>query len=281
MKTKIKNRIFVLAVGLVLFAAAQLAGVWAAQKLSLSEKIGSVPSVGDMSFSDLIVLILVAAVFIWFGIRFRNYGGWMFRIVMTIAVISGLYAVAQLFLPVLPAFILSLVLAAVYWILRNVFAHDLIMLFVFIGIGASLSLSFTPLLAAAVLLVFSIYDIISVYGTKHMVAMADAMIESRAIFGFVIPFKLVGFKDNINKVYSGGEHMMLGSGDVLLPILLSGSLIRVSLSSAVIVALASVGGFILMHLLFLTQEKRKPMAALPPIAAAAIIGYLAASILNF
>ena len=68
--------------------------------------------------------------------------------------------------------------------------------------------------------------------------------------------------------------MILGSGDIGLPVVLASSVAGYSLDDAIIVAIFSLAGLFLTHLIFVNQRERKPMAALPPIATMSIIGYL-------
>ena len=104
--------------------------------------------------------------------------------------------------------------------------------------------------------------------------MAEGMIASRAIFGFIIPAKLSGFKEKLSVVRPGENFMILGSGDIVLPLILTASLARSSFWQAMAVAVFSVFGLLLTHLIFVNQKERRPMAALPPIAALSIVGYL-------
>ena len=142
------------------------------------------------------------------------------------------------------------------------------------GIGALFGLTVTPLFAVILLAVLSIYDIIAVYKTKHMISMAKAMIESKAIFGFVIPSKLKLVTERLNNVTPGDNFMILGSGDIVMPLILTSSVAKTSLAGSVIVLIFSLAGLFLTHLIFTNQNKKRPMAALPPIAALSIIGYL-------
>ncbi len=74
--------------------------------------------------------------------------------------------------------------------------------------------------------------------------------------------------------------MMLGSGDIGLPLVLATSAVSTSIGAAVMVAGASLIGISTMHWLFVHQERPAPMAALPPIAVSAILGYLLAILLG-
>ena len=135
------------------------------------------------------------------------------------------------------------------------------------------------MVAVWVLAVLSVYDIIAVYFTKHMVKMAEGMIASKAIFGFIIPLQSSGFKEKISAVQPGENFMVLGSGDIVLPLILTVSVARVSFLQAIFVAVFSVFGLLATHLIFVNQKERRPMAALPPIAALSIIGYLVSSLI--
>ena len=73
--------------------------------------------------------------------------------------------------------------------------------------------------------------------------------------------------------------MILGSGDIALPLILIISVARASFWQAIVVAGFSLLGLLVTHLIFVNQKVRRPMAALPPIAALSIIGYLLASLI--
>ena len=73
--------------------------------------------------------------------------------------------------------------------------------------------------------------------------------------------------------------MILGSGDIGLPVVLASSVARYSLNAAIIVAVFSLAGLFFTHLIFVNQRERKPMAALPPIATMSIVGYLVANLI--
>lgn len=171
----------------------------------------------------------------------------------------------------------AVAMLALFWSWQRVFLQNLLMILTLAGLGAILGLALTPISAVVILAALSFYDIIAVYKTGHMIRLAEAMLKSRAIFGFVIPNTALGFASNMKNVTPGEGFMILGSGDVALPLVLAASLVRVSLTQAIVVAVFSLLGLMLTHLIFTNQTTRRPMAALPPIAALSIIGYLAVS----
>ena len=141
------------------------------------------------------------------------------------------------------------------------------------GAASFFGLEFTPSVVVALLLIFSVYDFIAVYKTKHMVLMAKDMIEKKVILGFIIPKEIKYFKDNFKKIRPGGNFMILGGGDIIFPNLLVVSLIPQSSLKAVVVLIFSLFGLFFSYWLFATQKEKKPIPALPPIALFSIVGY--------
>ena len=113
-----------------------------------------------------------------------------------------------------------------------------------------------------------------------MVKMAEGMIKTKNIFGLIIPEKSGDFISPIDKAQPGQGFMILGSGDIIMPLILSSSVIISSFLSSLIIIGFSVAGMFLTHILFVNQNVRRPMAALPPIAAMSILGYLLTVFLN-
>ncbi len=264
------------------FAFTQLLGVWAAHKLLAFRSVLGIPeeplAVSSSYFTSatiisLLIWIAITILFMVLAIKLKKTGAWLYRIVLSVVIISGVQAVLFPISPVL-ALYGALIALGLFWIAHNVALHNIIMVLTLAGIGALFGLSISPITAVLVLVVFSFYDIIAVYKTRHMVAMAKTMIQSHAIFGFVIPESLKFLKADLDTIKPGEHFMILGSGDVIFPLLLAASLVPISLAHAYVVTIFSVFGLLLMHLIFQNQSEREPMAALPPLAMMSIIGYV-------
>lgn len=274
------------------FVLTQVLGIYAALKF-LPELSDVKPAeFGDFSIVDLLVFVGLIIGLIILVKRFKPAVSIFFRIFLALIIFSGAQAILSVWLGDGGSIAAALVLVLIFWFRNNVFWHDLIMILTFAGLGAVIGLSFLPNTIVWLLVALSFYDIIAVYKTRHMVALAEGMIRSRAIFGFVIPTTPLGLGERMvhvapgspsttfdaSKVVLDKQFMILGSGDVILPLLLSASLVRSSLPAAVVVAAFSVAGLFLMHLIFTNQKTRRPMAALPPIALMTIVGYLVANL---
>ena len=262
---------------LLFFAATQALGIFVAQKISLNPQAGSIKpeQIANYTLVDLITIILAATIFILIVIKFRRTGAWIFRVVASILILGGFQTVGELFLPSIWAFLIAAIAVILFHFFNNLIIQNIVMIISLAGLGALLGLSLTPLSVVVTLAVLSFYDIWAVYKTKHMVAMAETMINARAISGFVLPdADDKNFLSKTDQFKPGSGFMLLGSGDIVLPILFSASLVSFSIYQATLVAIFSCVGLFLMYWILVSQKNFHPMAALPPIAALSIIGYL-------
>ena len=209
------------------------------------------------------------------------HGGLFLRIFFLAALFSGTFITLSIFLSDALSFIFSSLLVTFYVFYPYVWLHNLILILTLPGIAAILGSSLNPKTAVFLLIFMSIYDYVAVYRTKHMVKMAKAMISGRAIFAMIYPQHLKGFWSSIKEARPGEGFMMLGTGDFVFPILMATSAYAVSAAAAWIVFISSLFGLLLMHLIFSLQKVRRPMPALPPLAAFAILGFFIAIALKF
>ena len=257
----------------ILFGSALLLGIFSANNLFKSGVVMAEPA--KFELKDLFVFIIL--VLILFLLRKKQLViGSVFRIFLIFIIIAGSQIVFGSFMPAPQYVFLSLALLLGYLFYRNVLVHNIAIIIGIAGITSMIGLGITPKFGVFLLVLLSFYDIIAVYKTKHMIKMAKSMMQSGAIFGFVVPSSYKGFVSRKEHAQAkiGSDFMILGSGDIGLPLIMACSLVPVSLSGAIITALFSLIGLLFTHLIFVNQKERKPMAALPPIATMTIIGYL-------
>ena len=209
------------------------------------------------------------------------HGGFFLRIFFLLALFSGTLITLGIFLSNIWSLIFSLLLVVAYSFYPYVWFHNLVLILTLPGIAAVLGASITPYAAVILLIFMSVYDYIAVYKTKHMIKMAKAMITGRAIFAMIYPEHWHGFKAHLNKAHPGEGFMMLGTGDFVFPIIMATSAYSISAAAAWTVLIVSLLGLLLMHLIFSLQKVRRPMPALPPLAAFSIIGFFAAMFFKF
>ena len=165
------------------------------------------------------------------------------------------------------------------------------------GTTAIFGISLSPSVVLIVLVLFAIYDYISVHKTKHMVALADNVMDQRLPVLLVIPKSLpYSFlkQERLKKQLedkSEREAMFMGLGDIVFPgMLVVSSLVflppgvhtAVGLDGNLLVALSVlVGCFCGFIVLMRTVLKGDPQPGLPLLNGGAIIAYLISAFLVF
>lgn len=164
-----------------------------------------------------------------------------------------------------------------------------------IGIIGIFGISLGILPVFVLLIVLAVYDAVSVYGTKHMVALADGVTKMRLPILLVIPkkrgYSYLAQKPLKEQLEEGGEReaMFMGLGDVIIPgilitsafYFLSGEIVG-GIGANLAVALGTlVGSVIGFALLMRYVLKGNPQAGLPLLNGGAIAGYIATYLLVF
>lgn len=173
------------------------------------------------------------------------------------------------------AFLVIAVLIFIWFKKPNVLLQNVLMVLGMAGAGSYLGVRLVPETVVLMLIVFSVYDYIAVYKTKHMVKMAKQMMEQGAILGLILPQNISDFVAPLKQVQPGGKRFfILGGGDIVFPLIFSVSLLSKGLTQAIIVAVFSLIGLFANIYFFDKQKARKPIPALPLIALFSIIGFL-------
>lgn len=254
-----------------------LAAVWRhINDLSLSGAVGPL----ELNIQNAIIFFVVFVTFTFVMVRFVRVAHVSLSLFLGLALVAGGQFVFSSWLPTPWDIVAAVGLAVFVWRVPRVIIHDIAIMVGIGGIAGVLGLAITPLVACALLALLSIYDIVSVYRTRHMVTLANHMLESGAVFGFLVPANVTGFFSRRDDALQARSVMMLGSGDIGLPLVLAASAASQSLVAAACIVAGSLIGISAMHWLFSHQRQSAPMAALPPIAVSAILGYAVAILLG-
>jgi len=162
---------------------------------------------------------------------------------------------------------------------------------IIVGIGAIgiFGISLSIFLVIILLIGLSIYDAISVYKTKHMIDLADAVMDLRLPVMLVVPkvrtYSLLKETKGIKEKLEGDEEreaFFLGLGDIVMPGILVVSALQNIAEAGFIVALSvMIGTLIGFVILMSVVIKGKPQAGLPYLCSGAILGYVLSSYLLF
>jgi len=256
-----------LTVALGIINALKLEEILKIQKISL-------PRISFLEFFLYFSIATLLLLFILYSPKINKKKKIILRIIFLAAVFSSGFTSLSLWVGDVTSLIVMVILI-VFWLRKpTVFIHNLLVILGIAGIGSLLGVRFEPLTLALLLICFSIYDFIAVYKTKHMVKMAQEMVETGTILALIIPPDILGFRENLNEVKPGGRFFILGGGDIAFPLLLVTSLISQGILDSVVVAIFALFGLLVSFSLFLSQKQRQPIPALPPIALFSIIGFI-------
>jgi presenilin-like A22 family membrane protease len=152
------------------------------------------------------------------------------------------------------------------------------------GVAAIFGSSLEYYLVIVLLVLLAVYDAISVYKTKHMITLAEGVIDLKTPILFVIPKRrdYSFIRDGVGKLDDGGERaaFIIGMGDLIMPSMLVVSanvflqgwrlfgIINLPALGAIIGSLAGLA--VLLHFV----SSGKPQAGLPPLNGGTILGFL-------
>ncbi|MEY4744947.1 MAG: hypothetical protein RL272_892 [Candidatus Parcubacteria bacterium] len=230
------------------------------------------PSDGAIVWTFLAAFASVTVILLLLLRTFK--GSRLFEIVFLLAVLTGIGSLVYAYLGAPGAVLLTALAVLMYYGSRSVLVFDVLLVLGSAGIAENLGASMGPIGVAVILAILAAYDIVAVYVTKHMVAMAESLLRRRVFFAMILPERPGGFLLPVTEAVPGAGFVFLGTGDVILPALLVVSVARLSVAAAVTVSAGALIGAAALHLLFLTQKVRRPMPALPPIAAGALLGFV-------
>jgi presenilin-like A22 family membrane protease len=204
-------------------------------------------------------------------------------------------AIFAIFMNESASIILSLVLSVALTILLYRFPEwyviDIIGILIGAGVAAIIGISFGVMPTLVLLILLAVYDAISVYQTKHMLVLAEGVMDMKVPILFVIPNHLnFSFREYKYDKDAKREAFFMGLGDAVMPTILVVSAnvfitqadyinmlifelpgIGIINSPALGAAVGTIVGFVALMVLV---AKGKPQAGLPFLNTGAILGYV-------
>ncbi len=152
------------------------------------------------------------------------------------------------------------------------------------GVASIFGVSLGTVPVILLLVILAVYDAISVYKTKHMITLAEGVIDLKTPILFVIPKKrsYSFIKEGIGKIGEGEERsaFIIGMGDLIIPSMLvvSANIFTGGIKYFGFFNLPAIGAMIgsiagLVVLLHFVMSGR-PQAGLPPLNGGTILGFI-------
>lgn len=257
----------------ILFLATQFLGLFAGFRLHSIEEIRKAIEAQPISIGKFLISFFIGTAILFLLLKLVKkrliFQGFFYFVLF-----FGCLVFFDTFLPFFLTVLISAVIVAFRFYFPSVITQNLVIIFSIAGISAYLGLGLSVFQVIILLLILSIYDIIAVYKTRHMIEMFKTLAESGAVFSLIIPDRWANFLAGIKKVTPGSHFLFLGTGDLAFPIVFSISALKAGLLSSIFIIFGAFLGLGLINLFFYISKKRMPVAALPPIALGAIVGYL-------
>ena len=218
---------------------------------------------------------------------------WFIQLVILLAVAFTLYYVLYALLAITPvsdftnnaiSTLLAISMTVVLYKFPEWYVIDILGLMIAAGCAAIFGISLAIVPTIVLLVLLAVYDAISVYKTKHMIALAEGVMDLKLPILFIIP-KHLGYSFRTEKFDKEGEReaFFMGLGDTVMPTILvvSAYMFIEQIGIVHYPALgAMIGTIIGFFALMILVMKGKPQAGLPFLNSGAILGYVAGCLLS-
>ncbi len=202
--------------------------------------------------------------------------------------LTFVYTFSALALPIVPdagailAFICAGAATSLLYLYPEWYVIDILGVLIAAGVSSLFGISLTILPAIILLILLALYDAVSVYRTKHMITLAEGVIDLKLPIMVVVPRRRgYSFIRDGFSLKEGEERsaFIMGLGDLIIPTILVvsaqtclGPAPYFPVSIPVLGAMAgSVAGLaVVLHF----AGQGKPQAGLPPLNGGAIAGFL-------
>ena len=244
-------------------------------------------SVGNVIFFLFLMLVFTAILLLLIRKKARFVISAIIALSLAAVIYYVAFALLYPFIPEIAAHLLAVALGLGGILLLKFypewFVIDAVGLITAAGCAAIFGISLSPLPVILLLILLIVYDYISVHKTKHMLTLADGVMQQNMPIMFLVPKKLhYSFRRNGLSIQSRKEERsayMLGLGDVIFPgVLIVSAQVYAGGFAVLGITLPALGallGAVLgMVLLALPMRSGKPQPGLPLINGCATLGFI-------
>ena len=186
------------------------------------------------------------------------------------------------------AIVVAIILIYILYKYPEWYVIDICGIIVGAGAIAIFGISLGVLLVIIFLIALAIYDAISVYKTKHMIDLADTVMDLKLPVLLVIPkirhYSLIKETKSLKEKLKDDEErdaFFMGLGDIVMPGILVTAVYN-NINGGLPIALSIIVGTLVGFAFLMTfVMKGKPQAGLPLLCGGAIAGYLISSLVLF
>ena len=234
------------------------------------------------SYIWIIAAIIIGTLLMLLLIKFKKMSIW--KLWFFLAVFFTLAIAFSAFINQTLAAILAFILALMKIYKPTIITSNLTEIFIYGGLAAIFVPVINIFAAFMLLILISVYDIIAVNHTKHMVKLAKFQAKSNLFAGLFIPYgksegKVAKKEKGIIEKKETGKIAVLGGGDIGFPLIFAGVVMKnLMLTNPELIGFLKtliIPLFVSLALLYLLVKSRKDKfyPAMPYLTAGCFIGY--------
>jgi len=242
--------------------------------------------------NSIYYIIMILAFTLVVLIAIKKNMKWIISLFIYLAILSTLYYVFFALFSLIPSLagfedILSVLISTGLTVLLYKYPEwyiiDILGVCIAGGVSALIGISLSIIPVVILLILLAVYDAISVYKTKHMITMAEGIMDLKLPILFIIP-KHPGYSF-IKETFKEGEKreaFFMGLGDAVMPTLLVVSAnVFIENGGFSYPVLGAILGTLAGHILLsIVVMKGKPQAGLPFLNTGAILGFFAGVLIS-
>ncbi len=238
---------------------------------------------GGESFALILGGVLIGTILLLILIRFNQQKIW--KLWYALAVWMAISIALGTILPAALAWIIGILATGLKLYKQQPIINNITEIFVYAGIGLLVVPLFEIVWAVLLLIAISIYDAYAVWKSKHMIALAQFQTKSNLFAGLSVPYQQQktpaqhSTKKTTHKTIKQVQTAILGGGDIVFPLILSGTLLHTAvqaglskLSAYILANSVTIGATAGLLILFLNSKPGKFYPAMPFITAGCLIG---------
>ena len=257
--------------------------IWPTPTTSPGGEVATPPPTSSLGPIFIYFAVLIAVMGIVLALIPLSALKFVFRLLFAWLFAWGVFILLIFWLP-LWLTLTAAIAVGLLWLFRpQIWLHNLVMMIAMVGVAAVFGRLVSPWTAMILLLALAVYDYFAVrFG--YMLWMVNRMSQVTTLPAFILPRDAADLKgslreSDVSKMVAqkpeDREFSILGGGDIAFPLLLTASVYFASgPGTALVIALASLAGLIGAYWIQAVFLKGKPIPALPPIAALALIAFL-------
>ena len=256
---------------------------WPGQTTLPSGEITETPAYSSLGPILIYIFAVVAVLGLALSLIPLSALRFVLRLLFAFLFCWGVFIALVFYLPLTFAIVIAAGVGIAWFLIPLVWLHDLALILAMVSLGAVFGRFITPWTAMVLMLVLAIYDFLAVrFG--FMIWLTGKLSQTNALPALIIPRNYSGWSsslrqhgatDSVEAKSTDGKYSILGGGDITFPCLLTASVyFAQGLAPGIIIAVSGFLGLIGAYSIQATFLKGKPMPALPPIAAIALVGLL-------